>query len=93
MDNVLELQSGIRKYLESAWNKYLTPFWPGDQPWDNDMMTHSRTAREWKGLSADIPYWDNEFPENLIDSCDHRELSDEAKRRILYEYGKELFAL
>ena len=50
-------------------------------------------ARQWNGLRADIPRWDNEFPENLIDSFDQRELSDEAKRRILYEYGKELFAL
>lgn len=46
-----------------------------------------------KGLSADIPQSDDEFPENLTDSFDHRELSDEAKRRMLYKYGNELFAL
>ena len=50
-------------------------------------------ARQWKGLSADIPQSDDEFPENLTDSFDHRELSDEAKRRMLYKYGNELFAL
>jgi hypothetical protein len=50
-------------------------------------------ARQWNGLSADTPHWDNEFAKNLIDSCDHRELSDEAKRRMLYECGKELFVL
>lgn len=50
-------------------------------------------ARQWKGLSADISQSDDEFPENLTDSFDHRELSDEAKRRMLYKYGNELFAL
>lgn len=50
-------------------------------------------ARHWKGLSANIPQSDDEFPENLTDSFDHRELSDEAKRRMLYKYGNELFAL
>jgi uncharacterized protein len=29
--------------------------------------------------ASDIPHWDNEFPENLHDLRDHRELSDDAK--------------
>jgi predicted TIM-barrel fold metal-dependent hydrolase len=43
--------------------------------------------------ASDIPHWDNEFPENLIDLRDHRELSDDAKKQILYKNAKELFAL
>jgi hypothetical protein len=50
--HVLERQSDIRKYLEPPWNKRLTPLWPGDQPWDNDMMDSFEMARQWKGLSA-----------------------------------------
>jgi uncharacterized protein len=50
--HVLERQSDIRKYLESPWNKRPTPLWPGDQPWDNDMMDSFEMARQWKGLEA-----------------------------------------
>lgn len=49
--HVLERQSDIRKYLESPWNKRPTSLWPGDQPWDNDMMDSFEMAREWRGLS------------------------------------------
>jgi predicted TIM-barrel fold metal-dependent hydrolase len=50
--HVLERQSDIRKYLEEPWIKRPTSLWPGDQPWDNDMMDSFEMARQWKGLSA-----------------------------------------
>ena len=50
--HVLERQSDIRKYLEEPWVKRSTGLWPGDQPWDNDMMDGFEMARTWKGLSA-----------------------------------------
>ena len=50
--HVLERQSDIRKYLEEPWVKRPTGLWPGDQPWDNDMMDSFEMARSWKGLSA-----------------------------------------
>jgi len=50
--HVLERQSDIRKYLEAPWIKRPTSLWPGDQPWDNDMMDGFEMARTWKGLSA-----------------------------------------
>jgi predicted TIM-barrel fold metal-dependent hydrolase len=43
--------------------------------------------------ASDIPHWDNEFPENLIDLRNRRDLSEDAKRKILYDNAKELFAL
>jgi len=43
--------------------------------------------------ASDIPHWDNEFPENLHDLRRHRQLSDDAKEKILYKNAKELFAL
>ena len=43
--------------------------------------------------ASDIPHWDNEFPENLIDLRNHRDLSEEVKRKILHDNAKELFAL
>jgi predicted TIM-barrel fold metal-dependent hydrolase len=43
--------------------------------------------------ASDIPHWDNEFPENLHDLRDHREFSDDVKRKILYKNAKNLFAL
>lgn len=49
--HVLERQSDIRKYLGEPWVKRPTPLWPGDQPWDADMMDSFEMAREWKGLS------------------------------------------
>ena len=50
--HVLERQSDIRKYLAEPFVKRPTGLWPGDQPWDNDMMDSFEMAREWKGLSA-----------------------------------------
>jgi hypothetical protein len=50
--HVLERHSDIRKYMEEPWIKRPTPLWPGDQPWDNDMMDSFEMAREWKGLGA-----------------------------------------
>jgi len=48
--HVLERQSDIRKYLDEPWIKRPTPLWPGDQPWDSDLMDSFEMAREWKGL-------------------------------------------
>ncbi|HEY7000082.1 MAG TPA: hypothetical protein VH851_19265 [Candidatus Binatia bacterium] len=50
--HVLERQSDIRKYLAEPFVKRPTGLWPGDQPWDNDMMDSFELAREWTGLSA-----------------------------------------
>ena len=63
--HVLERQSDIRKYLEEPWTKRPTSLWPGDQPWDNDMMDSFEMARQWKGLS----------PAEQVDRCDHRAAS------------------
>ena len=46
--HVLERQSDIRKYLEPPWDKRPTPLWPGDQPWDNDMMDSFEMAGNGK---------------------------------------------
>jgi len=43
--HVLERQSDIRKYLDEPWIKRPTPLWPGDQPWDSDMMDSFEMAR------------------------------------------------
>jgi len=43
--------------------------------------------------ASDIPHWDNEFPDNLHDLREHKQLSSEAKEKILYKNAKELFAL
>jgi hypothetical protein len=88
---VIERQSDIRKYLEPAWNKRLTPVWGGDQHWDNDMMDSFAITR-LEGIQRRGSASRQRVLGTLIDSCDYRELSDEFKRRILYEYGKELFA-
>ena len=42
--------------------------------------------------ASDIPHWDNEFPHNLNDLRDHKQLSNEAKE-ISYKNAKELFSL
>jgi len=43
--------------------------------------------------ASDIPHWDNEFPHNLNDLRGHKQLSNEAKEKILYKNATELFAL
>jgi len=43
--------------------------------------------------ASDIPHWDNEFPHNLIDLRNHKQLSNETKEKILYKNAKELFSL
>ncbi len=50
--HVLERQSDIKKYLEEPWSKRPTSLWPGDQPWDNDMLDSFEMARQWRGLNA-----------------------------------------
>jgi uncharacterized protein len=69
--HVLERQSDIRKYLESPWNKRPTPLWPGDQPWDNDMMDSFEMAREWRGLSPaeQIDRWHAIMDEHEIETA------------------------
>jgi predicted TIM-barrel fold metal-dependent hydrolase len=39
--------------------------------------------------ASDIPHWDNEFPHNLNDLRGHKQLSNEAKEKILYKNAKE----
>jgi len=43
--------------------------------------------------ASDIPHWDNEFPHNLHDLQNHKQLSNEIKEKILYKNAKELFSL
>ena len=43
--------------------------------------------------ASDIPHWDNEFPHNLHDLQNHKQLSSETKEKILYKNAKELFSL
>jgi predicted TIM-barrel fold metal-dependent hydrolase len=43
--------------------------------------------------ASDIPHWDNEFPHNLHDLQNHKQLSNETKEKILYKNAKELFSL
>ncbi|MGN6718542.1 MAG: hypothetical protein ACTHLX_14235 [Candidatus Binatia bacterium] len=42
--------------------------------------------------ASDIPHWDNEFPHNLHDLQNHKQLSNEMKEKMLYKNTKELFA-
>jgi uncharacterized protein YdhG (YjbR/CyaY superfamily) len=69
--HVLERQSDIRKYLEEPWTKRPTSLWPGDQPWDNDMMNSFEMAREWKGLSAaqQVDRWHKIMDEHDIEKA------------------------
>jgi predicted TIM-barrel fold metal-dependent hydrolase len=41
--------------------------------------------------ASDIPHWDAEFPQNLHLIQDRKDLSDEAKRKLLYENAKILY--
>lgn len=43
--------------------------------------------------ASDIPHWDNEFPDNLVDLRAHPRLSRETKARILFRNAQELFGL
>jgi len=43
--------------------------------------------------ASDIPHWDNEFPKNLVQLCEHKGLSREVKERILYRNAQELFGI
>lgn len=43
--------------------------------------------------ASDIPHWDNEFPGNLNHLRGHKELSADAKEKILYKNAKQLFGL
>jgi len=69
--HVLERQSDIRKYLAEPFVKRPTGLWPGDQPWDNDMMDSFEMAREWKGLSAaeQVDRWHKIMDEYGIDNA------------------------
>jgi len=44
-------------------------------------------------FASDIPHWDNEFPGNLKHLRGHKQLSTDAKEKILYKNAKELFDL
>ncbi len=57
--HVLERQADIRKYLESPWDKRPTSLWPGDQPWDTELMDSFEMARQWRrlGPAEQIEQW------------------------------------
>ena len=58
------------------------------------MVMFSRGSRILESTSTIlIPHWDNEFPGNRKHLRDHKQLSDGAKRKILYENAKDLFSL
>jgi predicted TIM-barrel fold metal-dependent hydrolase len=67
--HVLERQSDIRRYLDEPWVKRPTPLWPGDQPWDNDMMDSFEMAREWRGLrpAEQVERWHKIMDEHDIE--------------------------
>jgi predicted TIM-barrel fold metal-dependent hydrolase len=67
--HVLERQSDIRKYLDEPWIKRPTPLWPGDQPWDSDLMDSFEMAREWKGLgpAEQVDRWHKIMDEHDIE--------------------------
>lgn len=44
-------------------------------------------------FASDIPHWDNEFPDNLINVRESKVLSADVKRKILYDNAKEFFKL
>lgn len=41
--------------------------------------------------ATDIPHWDTEFPENLHQIQNHKDLSDETKEKLLSENAKALY--
>ena len=43
--------------------------------------------------ASDIPHWDCEFPENLVQLRNHQALSVEVKEKILSKNAKRLFNL
>jgi len=43
--------------------------------------------------ATDIPHWDSEFPGNLRVARSRKDLSDETKRKLLYDNAKALYAL
>ncbi len=43
--------------------------------------------------ATDIPHWDSEFPENLRLVQNRKDLSEETKKKLLYENAKALYAL
>lgn len=61
-------------------------------------MPHLAAAADYVGAehflyASDIPHWDNEFPGNLKHLRGHKELSEDAKQKILYKNAKQLFGL
>ena len=68
--------------------------WWSTEPGESQIVaTVDYVGAEHFLYASDIPHWDNEFPENLRDLRGHKDLSPEAKEKILYKNAKELFAL
>jgi uncharacterized protein len=43
--------------------------------------------------ATDIPHWDSEFPSNLRVAQSRKDLSDETKKKLLYDNARALYAL
>jgi predicted TIM-barrel fold metal-dependent hydrolase len=43
--------------------------------------------------ATDIPHWDSEFPSNLRVAQSRKDLSDDTKRKLLYDNARALYAL
>jgi predicted TIM-barrel fold metal-dependent hydrolase len=42
--------------------------------------------------ASDIPHWDNEFPESMHKIASRSDLSENQKRKILYDNAKAMYA-
>jgi predicted TIM-barrel fold metal-dependent hydrolase len=58
-----------------------------------DAATVDYVGAEHFLYASDISHWDNEFPGNLNHLRGHKELSDDAKEKILYKNAKQLFEI
>lgn len=63
------------------------------RPTGSGVRRGTLSARSISLYVSDIPHWDNEFPGNLQHLRGHKELSDNAKKKILYKNAKQLFGL
>lgn len=56
------------------------------------------TAVSWVGedrvvYASDFPHWDAEFPESIAELLERKDLSERAKKKILYDNGRALYGL
>ena len=43
--------------------------------------------------ASDFPHWDAEFPENIEELLERKDLTDRAKKKVLYENGRVLYGI